>query len=148
MKPKISVEKGLYIFGIVLFFLALFAAILYYTGILVPLLHKVAPCSFHALTGFYCPGCGGTRATLSLLQFNIIESFLYHPIVPYCALIYVLFMGSHTIAYLTKQKGIFGICKKGMAYRDLYIYLAIVILLLNFILRNAIYFFWHISYLE
>ena len=38
------------------------------------------PCLFHELTGFYCPGCGGTRAVLALLAGHPILSFLYHPL--------------------------------------------------------------------
>lgn len=45
------------------------------------------PCLFHELTGFYCPGCGGTRAVLALLAGHPVLSFLYHPLVPYCALV-------------------------------------------------------------
>ena len=46
------------------------------------------PCLFHELTGFYCPGCGGTRAVLALLAGHPVLSFLYHPLVPYCCLLY------------------------------------------------------------
>lgn len=32
------------------------------------------PCIFHTLTGFYCPGCGLTRAASSLINLNIIDA--------------------------------------------------------------------------
>ena len=48
------------------------------------------PCLFHLLTGFYCPGCGGTRAIRLLLKGELIKSFCYHPFVPYLALVLLL----------------------------------------------------------
>jgi hypothetical protein len=36
-------------------------------------------CPFHALTGIPCPGCGMTRAIVSLIGGNISEAFLYNP---------------------------------------------------------------------
>ena len=30
------------------------------------------PCLFHLATGYYCPGCGGTRAIASLLHGQVI----------------------------------------------------------------------------
>lgn len=44
------------------------------------------PCLFHFLTGFYCPGCGGTRAVRLLLEGNLAGSFCYHPFVLYMVL--------------------------------------------------------------
>jgi hypothetical protein len=38
------------------------------------------PCLFHALTGYYCPGCGGRRALLALLRGQLLTSILYHPL--------------------------------------------------------------------
>lgn len=35
-------------------------------------------CLFYSSTGFQCPGCGGLRATYSLLHGNIIESLNYN----------------------------------------------------------------------
>lgn len=43
------------------------------------------PCLFQMITGLYCPGCGGTRAALSLLHGQILRSLLYNPI-PACLL--------------------------------------------------------------
>lgn len=37
-------------------------------------------CSFHAKYQLYCPGCGGTRAAIALLQGDILESLRYNPI--------------------------------------------------------------------
>ena len=41
------------------------------------------PCLFHFFTGFYCPGCGGTRAVRLLLKGDLAGSFQYHPFVLY-----------------------------------------------------------------
>ena len=47
-----------------------------------------------------CPGCGGSRAVAELLRGNIVASFLYHPLAAYGIILYLVFMGSHTAAYL------------------------------------------------
>lgn len=36
------------------------------------------PCIFHKLTGFYCPGCGTTRAIISLIKFNPYQALRYN----------------------------------------------------------------------
>lgn len=38
----------------------------------------ILPCIFYHLTGYYCPGCGMTRALNSLLHFNLKEAFLFN----------------------------------------------------------------------
>ena len=52
----------------------------------------VPDCYFETITGLYCPGCGGTRAVIALFRGHIVESFIYHPVVPYAAVVYVVFM--------------------------------------------------------
>jgi len=37
-------------------------------------------CPIHALTGYYCPGCGATRALHQLLHGNIAAAFSYNPL--------------------------------------------------------------------
>ena len=41
------------------------------------------PCLFHFFTGFYCPGCGGTRAVRLLLKGDLAGSSQYHPFALY-----------------------------------------------------------------
>ncbi len=36
------------------------------------------PCIFHEITGLYCPGCGMTRATYSILNLEIKKAFGYN----------------------------------------------------------------------
>jgi uncharacterized protein DUF2752 len=37
-------------------------------------------CTFRALTGFTCPGCGSTRALHHLLHGHVIEAFMLNPL--------------------------------------------------------------------
>ena len=38
-----------------------------------------AECGFRVRHGIYCPGCGGTRALIALLEGNLIQSLRYNP---------------------------------------------------------------------
>ena len=38
------------------------------------------PCIFNKVTGLYCPGCGNTRAAISLLKFDFLAAFYYNPL--------------------------------------------------------------------
>lgn len=66
------------------------------------------PCLFHLLTGFYCPGCGGTRAVRLLLMGDVAGSFRYHPFVPYMAVVLLaevlLFTGSILAGFRIKKE--------------------------------------------
>ena len=89
-------------------------------------------CSSYSLWGIYCPGCGGTRSVISLLHFDIIRSFLFHPVVPYTAILVSVFMISHTLNIVTKGK------VKAMMFRPIYFYIMIAIILIQFVIKNAI----------
>lgn len=138
MKPKMSraEEKSLYILGWMLLGAAcIFGAAMKWLGIspALPLL----PCVFHSLTGYYCPGCGGTRACGALLKGQLLRSFLYHPVVVYTAAIYGWYMLTHTIEYLSR-----GRFMAGMRYRDIYLYLAAGIILAQWVIRNLLKLVW------
>ncbi|MFT7484268.1 MAG: hypothetical protein ACI9F9_000108, partial [Candidatus Paceibacteria bacterium] len=50
------------------------------------------PCPIHSLTGVSCPGCGITRACLSLVQGDLVSAWSYHPfaffLVPLAVLVF------------------------------------------------------------
>ncbi len=96
------------------------------------------PCVFHTVTGFYCPGCGGTRAVRLLLEGHILESLYYHPFVLYGAVLYVWFLFSNTVEYVSR-----GRFRIGMRYRKRWVVLAVLILAVNFIIKNGVLLFWH-----
>jgi hypothetical protein len=103
----------------------------------------LVPCFFHSLTGYYCPGCGGTRAVRLLAQGKVLDSLIHHPIVLYAAVLYVLFMCSNAVELLTR-----GRLAVGMRYRDGYLWGALVVLLLNFIVKNALLFLFGIALID
>lgn len=91
----------------------------------------VPPCSFHSVTGFYCPGCGGTRAVHALLHGRILESLRYHPFVLYFAVGYVVYMLSHLLDIMSKGR------VKGLSFCPYYWYVAVGLLLGQWVLKNC-----------
>lgn len=88
------------------------------------------PCLFHLLTGLYCPGCGGTRATRFLLHLEIGKSLLYHPLVPYLAFVALLEVGSWLASKLWKRPGLY------VRRYELFTYIGVGIILVNWGLKN------------
>ena len=127
-------EQVLYIIGWILIGFLVFAVVIYQ---LFPTFLKqyLPPCMFLKLTGFYCPGCGGTRAVIALLKGKVLTSFIYHPFVPYTALVGGWFMISQTIERITKGK-----LSIGMKYKDIYLWIALVLVVANFFLKNILLF--------
>lgn len=98
-------------------------------------------CMFHRVTGLYCPGCGGTRAVLAFLRGNFVASFCYHPLVPYTAVLCV-----YGILYFLFQK--IRHKKTPLHHRKFWwLWGALILLFGNFIFKNAILIFFHISLL-
>ena len=62
------------------------------------------PCLFQQMTGLYCPGCGGTRAVRALLAGHPFLSFLYHPVVPYMAVVAVWAVVFWTLYFVTGNR--------------------------------------------
>lgn len=42
---------------------------------------SIPNCLVKLAIGFPCPGCGLTRATLSLLRFDFVQAFMYNPLI-------------------------------------------------------------------
>ena len=93
-------------------------------------------CIFHILTGFYCPGCGGTRAVKFLLRGKLLTSLLFHPFVLYAAVAGGWFMISHTLQHLFGRR-----LNIGMKYRDGYLWAGLIIVIINFLVKNGLLFF-------
>lgn len=127
-------EKRLYLLGWFAL-LVLFVMVAVLNWINWDFLTLVPPCAVRFITGYYCPGCGGTRAVRALLQGRLITSFLYHPFVLYCVTIMVVFMVTNTIQLLTKNKW-----KIGLKYRHGYLYGATIVIIANWIIQNIFIF--------
>ena len=131
-----SLEEQLYLYG----WLALAAGavgICLYALFLYPLVQDVG-CVFLRMTGFYCPGCGGTRAVIALVHGHFVQALWYHPLVMYGALIYGGFMLSHTLEKLH----LFHV--RGWQFHNWYLYGAVGILAVNWIVKNVLQFKFHI----
>ena len=100
------------------------------------------PCLFHTVTGYYCPGCGGTRAVCALFQGHLLISFLKHPFVPYAAVLCAWFLLSQTIERLSHHK-----LPLAMHYKDRYLWIGLAILIMNCMVKNIVRLFWGVSLL-
>ncbi len=138
MKADPSQDKYFYITGWIVF--GLFALYLLISEILdFSLVRHIPPCALHSMTGYYCPGCGGTRAVLSLIKGNLLTSIFYHPFVIYAFAIGGWFMISQTIERISKHK-----INIGMHYRHIYLWLALIIIVVNCLIKNLALAIWGI----
>lgn len=91
-------------------------------------------CIFWSLFGAYCPGCGGTRSVISLVHGEILRSIWYHPLIMYIVVIYAIYMITHTLEKLHFP------FVKGIRFRSLYLYIAMIIIAINCIVKNVLLF--------
>lgn len=82
-----------------------------------------SPCLFKLITGFYCPGCGGSRAVLALIHGHLISSFIYHPLVEYSL-----------VAFLYNLIRMF--VNKKYHPKALWLWMALVIVIVNWIVKD------------
>lgn len=141
LKHKIewSFEKKIY-FGLLPFIFIGIVASFFYDKLNALMLKYRPFCVFRYFFHIYCPGCGGTRATGALIHGHIIQSFLYHPLVPTLAIMIGTFMVSHTISLFHPQY-------KGVEIKTWHAILIIAIIILNFIIRNVLLYYGLPTYL-
>lgn len=137
----VTYETALYItgwclIGIILLLILLFRFRILHVDKFLP------PCILYTLTGVYCPGCGGTRAILYLLRGHPLKTLIYHPLVFYTACFGGWFMLSQTIDRISGHR-----IPIGMKYHDNYLWAAIIIVAVNFILKNFFLLVLHIDLL-
>ncbi len=92
------------------------------------------PCIFYTATGYYCPGCGGTRSVIALLNGRFFVSAVDFPMVMYCAVVYAWFMISHTIDKLSCHR-----IPIGMKYSHGWIYGSLVVMAIHCAVKNVFY---------
>ena len=142
VKQTINIEDQLYIIGVCLLFAAPLIIITYrYLRARLPFL--AMPCLLRTFTGYYCPGCGGTRAVYALLHLQLWRSFCYHPLVPYGAAVYLWFMISHTIEKLSHHR-----LRIGMKWNPAWLWTALVILGLNVLIKDSALLLFHVDLLQ
>ncbi|MDO5417521.1 MAG: DUF2752 domain-containing protein [Lachnospiraceae bacterium] len=96
-------------------------------------LHEAFPlCFFYRMTGYYCPGCGGTRAMVALLHLHILQSFRCHPIVVYTAAVLGCFWICKTAELLSGRRF------RGMRLKPVYLYIALGLVMLQWIVKNVL----------
>ena len=143
MNRRWSFDDKLYLLGVFVIPIGIIGFWIYYSvfGPDALLSSRFSGCIIHSMTGYYCPGCGGTRAVVALLNGQIIQSFCYHPLVLYGVCVYLLYMVTHTLERLHFKN------VKGLRFHPEFFYVAIGIIMLNFIIKNAVRFFWNIELL-
>lgn len=124
------------IIGNIVFFLFPFLLILYYYRYYSEVDTWGIQCTFHRLTGYLCPGCGGQRAIHALLHGNIIEAFHDNVLI-------ILILPLLVFYYIVLGQGYLLSNKKFENYgnfKTVYLYIFIAVLVLFFILRNIPYY--------
>ena len=91
------------------------------------------PCPVQALTGLYCPGCGGQRAVKALLGGNLLSSLYYHPVILPAALYLTFYLLSQSVNRLTKGK------TRALCFKSWHLYVLLGLLLLQWIVKNVLH---------
>lgn len=128
-----QISRYCYFAGLGIGFLSLISIILIFTHN-IPIIDSLPVCTFYDVTGYYCPGCGGTRAVMAMLQGKIWTSIYYHPFVVYMTVYYILFEGSHTLDILTHGK------IKGIRFCPMYFYVGIALIIIQWLIKNYLKF--------
>ena len=107
-------------------------AIISYLNISV--LDLIPKCPLYEKTGYYCPGCGGTRAMIAISNGRILESLYYHPFVTYMLICYIVYETSYVLNIITHGK------VRGLYFCPLYFYIRIGIVIVQCLIKNFLRF--------
>ena len=101
------------------------------------------PCVLRTLTGYICPGCGGTRAVVALMHGHVWISLLYHPIVLYATLILLWFIISQSIERFSHHR-----LRIGLHYHSSIIVTGLIIFAVNYVIKLGAQLICHTDLLE
>lgn len=128
LKPD-SIEKCFYLLGLALAFIFILSAgILHFFHLSLP----EFSCNFHTLTGYFCPGCGGTRAVMALLRGEIAAALRYNIFAVCLIVYYCAFMLSYTLYLCTKKTPY-------IHFHLVQIYMGVSLLIISWIVKNITY---------
>lgn len=131
MKPEPEQDTNFYIVG-----WGCILLLLIYMGLKtilhIDIIDYLPACFFYTATGFYCPGCGGTRAAFALARGDLLTSLFFHPFVPYAVAVGGWFMISQTIQRLSR-----GRIRIGMHFRMIYVWIGLGLIACNFLWKNG-----------
>lgn len=126
------VDKIFYAIGWGLFALLAAASLLQRNGVFT-LTDIGMKCSFRHVTGLFCPGCGGTHAIMALAAGHLADSFLQHPLVPYTAACFAIFLVWNSAALLLRPIPY-------VHFHIRYVYVGIGIIFLQWFIKNILLF--------
>ena len=92
----------------------------------------VGQCLLRSLTGFYCPGCGGTTAVRDILHGRPFKSFCDNPAVLYT--LYLLWLYTASFIVSKVSCGRFSAVK----VRPWHFYVLVALILISWIIKNII----------
>lgn len=128
MKNKKNSNDYIYI-SVILTILLLIIGYIIYLLIGSP---NIFTCKIYEKYGIYCPGCGCTRAFVSIFHGEIVESLKYNPTVLYTIIISSIYILTNTISIIRKKKN----SKFVMKYKPIYLYIGITLLIVTCIIKN------------
>lgn len=130
---KKDFDFGLYKLSIIVILISLAILLPLYYAISNSPLDILLNCTFKHIFGIPCPGCGGTRAFICLINGDFLSAIYYHAFVVYFLVLYVIFFVSHTFAAILRK------CTNkdyhGMNFRSLYIFVGLFIITIQYLLK-------------
>ena len=113
-------------------------------------IHGLELCAFHRATGYYCPGCGITRASFALANGKILKSFLLHPVPLYALLLYLVWFVRMNVQWIkdrhADETAIAQIKEKNRLFikrLETFIIAGVALLILQWLLKLALQIFFH-----
>lgn len=85
-------------------------------------------CILYQKYGFYCTGCGGTRACMALLRGHLIESLRYHPVILYTAGLVIYYFVMNVLNYVRQLNR--------KIVKPIHFYIMIAVILIQWIIKN------------
>ena len=103
-------------------------------------LHSVSECYMYRMTGYYCPGCGGTRAVQALLHMELLRSLRCHPVVLPGVVMSIMFWIGMTCERIVRPN------IKRFKLRKIYFYVVLGIVMIQWMVKNVLLYAvgWHI----